>query len=106
MFRSIFEKVKRIFKIKKEYTVITDMPSNRAVQEFAKKYCPEKSDIDVHVHGCLLEGNNLVTITFKTNEEPVLVYSDLIDTFWTDYRLAIRRKLIFVYEKENEEVES
>lgn len=93
-----------IFKTKKEYVVVTDMATNGAVREFAEKHCADGCEIDVHVHGCLLEGDNLVTITFKSDEEESIIYSELIDTFWTNYRLAMRRKLIFVFKKEEESV--
>ena len=94
-----------IFNKKKEYIIVTNRSLVRDVREFAEKHCTEGYEIDVHVHGCLMEDDNLVTITFESIEEEAIVYSELIDKFWTNYRLAIRRKLIFVFNKE-EEVES
>ena len=94
-----------IFNKKKEYIVVTDLATNEAVRKFAEEHCAEGCEIDIHVHGCLLEGNNLVTITFESDQEEATVYSEMIDTFWTNYRLAMRRKLIFVFKKE-EEIES
>ena len=91
-----------IFNKKKEYVVVTDMATNRVVREFAEQHSAEGCEVDVHVHGCLLEGNNLVTITFWSDEEPALVYSAVIDAFQDNYRLACRRKLIFVFENKEE----
>ena len=98
-----------IFNKKKEYIVVTNMATNGVVREFAKEHCAEGCEIDVHVHGCLLEGDNLVTITFKSDMEEAVVYSDLIDRFMDPkktegekYRFAIRRKLIFVFKNEEE----
>lgn len=95
-----------IFNKKKEYIIVTNRSMVRDVREFAEKQCIEGYEVDVHVHGCLLEDDNLVTITFESDKEEAIVYSELIDRFWTNYRLAIRRKLIFVFEKEKEEEES
>lgn len=92
-----------IFNKKVEYVIVTNRTLVGKVKEFAEKHCAEGYEVDVHVHGCLLEDNNLVTITFKSDEVETIVYSDLVDVFWTDYRLAIRRKLIFVFDKKNEE---
>lgn len=91
-----------IFNKKKGYVLVTDMATNLVVQDFAKKHCAEGREIDVHVHGCLLEGDNLVTITFVSDEDEPIVYSDMIDAFGTNYRLAMRRKLIFVFQKVEE----
>lgn len=95
-----------IFNKKKEYIIVTNRSMVRTVKEFAEKHCAEGCEVDVHVHGCLLEKDNLVTITFESDKAEAIVYSELIDEFWTNYRLAIRRKLIFVFEKEKEEEES
>lgn len=91
-----------IFKTKKEYVVVTDMATNGAVRDFAEKHCAEGCEVDVHVHGCLLEGDNLVTITFKSDEEEAILYSAMVDEFFANYRLAMRRKLTFVFKKEEE----
>ena len=87
---------------KREYSIVTNMKVVSAVRDFADKHCAEGCEVDTHVHGCLLEDNNLVTITFKTDMEEALLFSDLVDEFSKDYRLAIRRKLIFVFDKEEE----
>ena len=91
-----------IFTKKREYSIITNMKVVSAVRDFADKHCAEGCEVDTHVHGCLLEDNNLVTITFKAAEEEALLFSDLVDEFFKDYRFAIRRKLIFVFDKEEE----
>ena len=91
-----------IFNTKKEYSIVTNMDTNEIVRKFAEEHSAEGCEVDVHVHGCLLEGNNLVTITFKSDEEESIIYSEFIDAFWTNYRLAMRRKLIFVFKKEAE----
>ena len=91
-----------IFTKKKEYRIITNMKVVNAVQDFAEKHCAEGCEVDTHIHGCLLEDNNLVTIAFKTDMEEALLFSDLVDEFFKDYRFAIRRKLIFVFDKEEE----
>lgn len=91
-----------IFTKKREYSIITNMKVVSAVRDFADKHCAEGYEVDAHVHGCLLEDNNLVTITFKTDMEEALLFSDLVDEFFKDYRFAIRRKLIFVFDKEEE----
>ena len=91
-----------IFTKKREYSIVTNMKVVSAVRDFADKHCAEGCEVDTHVHGCLLEDNNLVTITFKTDMEESLMFSDLVDEFFKDYRLAIRRKLIFVFDKEEE----
>ena len=92
-----------IFTKKQEYVIVTDRATTSAVRDFINKHCGDDQDIDVHVHGCLLEGDNLVTITFETYAPESMVYSELIDEFWSEYRLAIRRKMIFVFKKEAEE---
>lgn len=93
-----------IFNKKHEYVIVTDMGPNRDVQEFVKKLCGDECELDVHVHGYLLKGNNLVTITFKTDIPEAIVYSELIDMCReADYNLALRRTLIFVFQKKEEE---
>ena len=91
-----------IFTKKREYSIITNVKVASVVRDFADKHCAEGCEVDTHVHGCLLEDNNLVTITFKTNTEEALLFSDLVDEFFKNYRFAIRRKLIFVFDKEEE----
>ena len=91
-----------IFTKKREYSIITNMKVMNAVKDFAEKHCAEGYEVDTHVHGCLLENNNLVTITFKTDMEEAMLFTDMVDEFFKDYRFAIRRKLIFVFDKEEE----
>ena len=91
-----------IFTKKREYSIITNMKVVNAVRDFAEKHCAEGYEVDAHVHGCLLEDNNLVTITFKTDMEEAMLFTDMVDEFFKDYRFAIRRKLIFVFDKEEE----
>ena len=91
-----------IFTKNRVYRIITNMKVVSAVRDFADKHCTEGYEVDIHVHGCLLEDNNLVTVTFKTDMEEAMLFSDLVDTFFKDYRFAIRRKLIFVFDKEEE----
>ena len=91
-----------IFTKKREYSIITNMKVMNAVQDFAEKHCAEGYEVDTHVHGCLLEENNLVTVTFTTFVEEALLFSDLVDEFFKNYRFAIRRKLIFVFDNEEE----
>ena len=91
-----------IFNTKKEYSIVTNMDTNEIVRKFAEEHSAEGCGVDVHVHGCLLEGNNLVTITFKTDMEEALLFTDMVDVFNEQYKLAIRRKLIFVFNKEEE----
>ena len=57
-----------IFNKKKEYSIVTNRALVRDVREFAEKHCTDGCEIDVHVHGCLLEDDNLVTITFQSIE--------------------------------------
>ena len=91
-----------IFTKKREYSIVTNMKTVNAVREFADKHCAEGYEVDTHVHGCLLEENNLVTVTFTTFVEEALLFSDLVHEFFKNYRFAIRRKLIFVFDKEEE----
>ena len=91
-----------MFNKKKEYSIVTNMAVNAVVRDFAEKHCADECEVDTHVHGCLLEDDNLVTITFKTDVEESLLICDLIDTFAKEYKLAIRRKLIFVFKKDEE----
>ena len=91
-----------IFNTKREYSIVTNMDTNEIVRKFAEEHSAEGCEVDVHVHGCLLEGNNLVTITFKTDMEEALLFTDMVDAFNEQYKLAIRRKLIFVFNKEEE----
>ena len=92
-----------IFNRKKEYVIVTEKATTVAVRTFANEHCDDGCEVDVHVHGCLLEGDNLVTITFNSKEPETIIYSELIDKFAEEYRLAIRRNLIFVFEKKEEE---
>lgn len=93
---------KRIFKRTKEYVIVTNRDLVRDVREFAEKHCAEGCEVDIHVHGCLLEDDNLVTITFESEEDIVNMIPNMFDAFWDNYKLAIRRKLIFVFKKEEE----
>ena len=87
----------------KEYVVVTDLTSVFVVKDFAKRHCTDEHEIDIHVHGSLLEDKNLVTIKFKSSDEETLINSDFIAEFWENYKLAIRRKTIFVFKKEESE---
>ena len=83
-----------IFTKKREYSIITNMKVVSAVRDFADKHCAEGCEVDTHVHGCLLEDNNLVTITFKTDMEEALLFSDLVDEFFKNYRFALRHQAL------------
>lgn len=92
-----------IFNKKKEYIIITKRAMVGDVRKFAEEHCVEGYEIDVHVHGCLLEDDYLVRITFISCEDEGDVYSELIDKFGNDYRIASGRKLMFVLDKLEEE---
>ena len=91
-----------IFKTKKEYVVVTDMATNGAVREFAEKHCADGCEIEIHAHGCLLDEDNLVEVKFTSTDKKDIIHSGLKDLFGENYRLDIRRKLIFVLDKEEE----
>lgn len=93
-----------IFNKKKEYVIVTNMETNRDVQEFVNQICEDECELDVHVHGHLLDDGNLVTIVFKTDIPAVIIYSGLVERCRkADFKLALRRELIFVFKKEEEE---
>ena len=91
-----------LFTKKREYNIVTNMKVVNVVQEFVDAHCADGYEVDTYVHGCLLDDDNLVTITFKTDTEEALLFSDLVKEFFKDYKFAIRRKLIFVFNKEEE----
>ena len=91
-----------IFNKKKEYVIVTKRDLVREVREFAERHSVEGYEIDVHVHGCLLEDDYLVRITFVSGEDEGDVYSALVDKFNENYRIASGRKLMFVLDKEVE----
>ena len=91
-----------IFNKMKEYVIVTDMATNREVQAFANEHCADGCEIDVHVTGSLLEGGNSVTVTFVSEEDAAMMRTYLENAFKANYELNIRRKLIFVFKKEQE----
>lgn len=92
-----------IFNKKKEYVIVTKRAMVGEVRKFAEEHCVEGYEVDVHVHGCLLEDDYLVRVTFKSYEEEGDVYSALVDKFSENYRIASGRKLMFVLDKMEEE---
>ena len=51
---------------------------------------------------CLLDEDNLVEVKFTSTDKKDIIHSELKDLFGENYRLDIRRKLIFVLDKEEE----
>ena len=91
-----------IFNNKKEYIIVTNMALNEAVRGFAEKHCPDGCEIEVHAHGCLLDEDNLVEVKFTSTDKKDIIHSELKDLFGENHKLDIRRKLIFVLDKEEE----
>ena len=91
-----------IFNNKKEYIIVTNMALNEAVRGFAEKHCAEGCEIEVHAHGCLLDEDNLVEVKFTSTDKKDIIHSELKDLFGENHKLDIRRKLIFVLDKEEE----
>ena len=91
-----------IFNNKKEYIIVTNMVLNEAVRGFAEKHCADGCEIEVHAHGCLLDEDNLVEVKFTSTDKKDIIHSELKDLFGENHKLDIRRKLIFVLDKEEE----
>ena len=91
-----------IFNKKKDYISVTNMGLNEAVRGFAEKHCADGCEIEVHAHGCLLDEDNLVEVKFTSTEKKDIIHSELKDLFGKNHKLDIRRKLIFVLDKEEE----
>ena len=91
-----------IFNNKKEYIIVTNMALNEAVRDFAEKHCADGCEIEVHAHGCLLDEDNLVEVKFTSTDKKDIIHSELKDLFGENHKLDIRRKLIFVLDKEEE----
>ena len=91
-----------IFNNKKEYIIVTNMALNEAVRGFAEKHCTDGCEIEVHAHGCLLDEDNLVEVKFTSTDKKDIIHSELKDLFGENHKLDIRRKLIFVLDKEEE----
>ena len=91
-----------IFNNKKEYIIVTNMALNKAVRGFAEKHCADGCEIEVHAHGCLLDEDNLVEVKFTSTDKKDIIHSELKDLFGENHKLDIRRKLIFVLDKEEE----
>lgn len=86
----------------KEYTIITNLNLTKSVRGFVDKHCADGYEVDVHVHGSLLEDGNLVTIKFISADNTEDILSDLKNTFGGDHKVRIGRKLIIVLDKEEE----
>ena len=91
-----------IFNNKKEYIIVTNMALNEVVRGFAEKHCADGCEIEVHAHGCLLDEDNLVEVKFTSTDKKDIIHSELKDLFGENHKLDIRRKLIFVLDKEEE----
>ena len=91
-----------VFNNKKEYIIVTNMTLNEAVRGFAEKHCADGCEIEVHAHGCLLDEDNLVEVKFTSTDKKDIIHSELKDLFGENHKLDIRRKLIFVLDKEEE----
>ena len=91
-----------IFNKQKDYIIVTNMHFHEAVRGFAEKHCADGCEIEVHAHGCLLDEDNLVEVKFTSTDTKDIIHSGLKDLFGEHHRLDIRRKLIFVLDKEEE----
>ena len=92
-----------IFSNKKEYVIETTRCANREMQEFIKKYAIEGSGYDTHVYGSLFQDDYNVRYTFVSRMKKNDMHSKLIEAFGKDYNVNIRRELVFIYKKEEEE---
>ena len=96
-----------IFKTKKSYVIETTCKLIPDVRKFIKENAIAGIEPDVRYRGSLLADDfyeRPVRITFVSYVKKEDMRSKLIKAFAADYNLSIRRKLTFVYEKE--EVES
>lgn len=84
----------------KEYSIITNLNLTKSVRGFVEKYCADGYEVDVHAHGNLLDGGNLVTVKFVSADKTEDILSDLKNIFRENHKVRTGRKLIFVLEKE------
>ena len=86
----------------KEYSIITNLNLAKSVRDFADKHRANGYVVDVHAHGSLLEEGNLVTVEFISADKTEDILSDLKRTFGENHKVRTGRKLIFIFDKEEE----